>query len=108
MRRLALVCLALPLLSCTQWSKPGGTPEALAADQGACNRKASAAYPTDFAPAVEAGIGSVQPGYACLPNRGCVGTGANALSPGATMFDKNAAPRDADYAKCMGEHGWSK
>jgi hypothetical protein len=108
MKRLVLVSFLLALGGCTHWAKPGGTPEALSADQSACTKAADEDFPTELAPAVDPGVGSVQPGYACLPGRGCVPTGSSFMPSGASVLDKNAAPRAAAVDHCMTQRGWTR
>ena len=93
MTRLALVLAVLALGGCAQWSKPRGTEETLSADQSACNEAALRDFPPELSPMPMPGIGSVQPGYACLPGRGRVPTGGSSMPPGDFVSDRNAAPR---------------
>lgn len=108
MLRLAFVSgVVLFVAGCADWSKPGATPEALAADQSACHDKARSAFPPDLGPGLDAATGAAQPSVSCAPNRGCVTTGA-AAPVGGAIADRNAQVRDNAFDQCMMLRGWSK
>ena len=104
----AILILVLLLGACAPWTKPGGTPEMLSADQDACKDVAMKQAPPELGPAYDYGTGSLQPGYACLPGRGCVPTGGGSAPPGGTIIDKNAGARETIFNQCMMKKGWTK
>jgi hypothetical protein len=108
MTRLVLVLVLMGLGGCAQWSKPGGTEAALSSDQSACNEAALRDFPPELSPMPTPGVAMVQPGYACLPGRGCVPTGTAFMPPGDSVSDRTAAPRTAAFDRCMIGRGWTK
>jgi hypothetical protein len=109
MMRAALILAAmLVLAACAPWTKTGGTAEMLAADRDYCNDQALTQAPPEIGPAYDYGTGSLQPGYACLPGRGCVPTSGNQAPPGGAIMDKNAAARQTVFNQCMMKKGWTK
>jgi hypothetical protein len=112
MMRQGLVCVAVPLVlalgACTQWSKPGATPDALAADQSACDTASRGQYPPDLGPGLDAAAAASQPGVACVPNRGCFTTGGSGLPPGGALADRNADARASAFDQCMMQRGSRK
>jgi hypothetical protein len=103
-----VVCLVMLVAACADWSKPGGTPAALAADQSACDTQARAAYPPDLGPGLNTAGGAAPPEVACAPNRGCATTGGGAFTPGGALADRNADARTGAFNQCMLLRGWSK
>lgn len=101
------VLVLILVAGCATWTKPGGTPEALKADQAACAEAASRDFPPRLAPPPHPDMGVVQPGYTCLPSQGCVPTGSSYLTPPSAV-DMNAPPRDAAFRNCMEKRGWSR
>jgi hypothetical protein len=106
MRGSVLVCLLLA--GCiAPWSKPGGTPEALDTDEAACHAAVMGQYPPLLGAAPASSLGIATPGYTCLPNRGCVPTSPSYVPP-QSEIDVNQAPRDAAFAQCLEQKGWSR
>lgn len=102
------VLVLILLAGCTApWTKPGATPEALQADESECSAAAVKAFPPQLGPPPNAGVGIAQPGYSCLPNRGCVPTDGSYLPP-PSATDVNAEPRAESVAECMKGRGWSR
>ncbi len=106
MRRIVPWCLVLLLAACSSWTKPGGTPDMLTADQNDCSTAALRDFPPVVGPALGGSPGMTSPGYACAPDRGCVPT--SGAAPAATITDQNQAARNAAIDKCMIGKGWSR
>ncbi|HUB94900.1 MAG TPA: hypothetical protein VL993_03235 [Stellaceae bacterium] len=99
-----LVFAVFLLAGCSTWTKPGATPDQLAADESLCNQRALYQAPLDMSSLADAGPGANAPGYSCT-NRGCVPSSSPFSGSGLT--DRNGAIRSVLFSQCMKERGWT-
>jgi hypothetical protein len=101
-----ILCFALALAACAQWSKPGATDQDRQADEAACQNEATAKAPPQLGPSATPNMTPIAPAYSCAQGRGCVPTGMSTAPTAPDVVDVNAGARAHLYDQCMMNRGW--
>jgi hypothetical protein len=103
-----ILCFALALAACTQWSKPGATDQDRQADDAACQNEATAKAPPQLGPSPTPDTAQIAPAYSCVAGRSCVPTGMSTAPTAPDVIDVNADARARLFDQCMRNRGWTK
>src|SRR6266566_7168325 len=110
MKRTMFVGLILLLVGCTTWYKPGATQQSFDRDKAACIAASYQQFPVATVP-VQTATGYTTPVRTNCQTQGnqtdCTSTGGGYQSPMTAYRDQNIQARDAAFASCMYERGYS-